>query len=134
FLGAGVVAYVGYRAKALSLDGAIAACLVGGAVLGFGGLGWAILLVFFFAASSALSFVKASDARKRRAAETFEKGGRRDAAQVLANGGVAAVLALSYQFAPASGDHTFAALSAGSGSPLRLAIFGALVGALATAT
>src|SRR3989442_10745814 len=118
FLAAGLVAFLGYRAKALTPGGAVAACLVGGTVLGFGGLGWAILLVFFFASSSALSFVKASDARKRRAAETFEKGGRRDAAQVLANGGIAALLALSYRFA------------GGYGAP----IFGAFVGALAAAT
>jgi uncharacterized protein (TIGR00297 family) len=76
------------------------------------------LLVFFFASSSVLSFVKASDARKRQAAETFEKGGRRDAAQVLANGGIAALAALSYPFA-----------SSYSG-----AAFGAFAGALAAAT
>jgi uncharacterized protein (TIGR00297 family) len=113
-----VVAYLGYRARALTLDGAIVACLVGGAILGFGGLSWAILLVFFFASSSALSFVKANDARKRRAAETFEKGGRRDAAQVLANGGIGALLALLYPFA----------------GPNSAPIFGAYLGALAAAT
>src|SRR5205085_7234697 len=84
----------GYRAGALTFDGAVAACLVGGTIFGFGGLGWAALLVLFFVSSSALSFVKVADARKVKAAETFEKGGRRDAAQVLANGGIAALLSL----------------------------------------
>ena len=93
-----MVAYLGYRARALTLDGAVAACLVGGTVFGFGGATWAVLLVLFFASSSALSFVKQDSAQKRRAAETFEKGGRRDAAQVLANGGVAAAIALLSQF------------------------------------
>ena len=78
------------------------------------------MLVFFFASSSVLSFVKASDPRKKRASETFEKGGRRDAAQVLANGGIAALLALSYRFA---GPGSYGGL-----------IFGAFVGALAAAT
>jgi uncharacterized protein (TIGR00297 family) len=94
YLAAGLVGYLGYRAGALTLGGAIAACLVGGTIFGFGGLAWGVLLVLFFVSSSALSFFKAQDSRKTRAAETFEKGGRRDAAQVLANGGVAALLAL----------------------------------------
>jgi uncharacterized protein (TIGR00297 family) len=113
---AALIGYAGYRARALTADGAIAACLVGGTVFGFGGLGCAVLLVLFFASSSALSFFKAGDARKQRAAETFEKGGKRDAAQVLANGGVAALAAL---------------LMGLLGSP---PLLGAFVGALAAAT
>jgi uncharacterized protein (TIGR00297 family) len=119
YLAAGGVAYAGYRARALSAIGALAACLVGGTIFGFGGLVWALLLVLFFVSSSALSFVKASDSRKRQAAETFEKGGTRDAAQVFANGGVAAIIALA---------------SGLSGAGLWSPLFGAYVGALATAT
>src|SRR5947208_26439 len=91
---AALIALVGYRARALTWDGAVAACLVGGTVFEFGGWAWAILLVLFFASSSILSLVGRNDPRKRRAEETFEKGGRRDAAQVLANGGVAAFATL----------------------------------------
>lgn len=90
---AALIAFLGYRARALSLDGAIAAAIVGGTILGFGGWAWAILLTLFFLSSTLLSFFKGSDARKLRAAETFDKGGRRDAAQVLANGGTGALLA-----------------------------------------
>lgn len=100
YLAAGVVAYLGYRARALTVDGALAALFVGGTVFGFGGVSWAVLLVIFFASSSALSFVKQDSTRKRAAAETFEKGGTRDAAQVLANGGVAALCALLHFFFP----------------------------------
>jgi uncharacterized protein (TIGR00297 family) len=91
---AGAIGYAGYRARALTLSGALAACLVGGTILGFGGLPWAVLLVVFFVSSSALSFVAASHPRKRRAAEQFDKGNARDAAQVLANGGIPALTAL----------------------------------------
>jgi uncharacterized protein (TIGR00297 family) len=93
YLLAAAIAYAGYRARALTVGGAVAACLVGGTIFAFGGLAWAVVLVFFFVSSSALSFLKSADERKQRAAQTFEKGGRRDAAQVLANGGVAACLA-----------------------------------------
>lgn len=91
---AGLIGFLGYRARALTLDGAVAACVVGGTIFGFGGLGCALLLILFFASSSALSFFKSADTRKKRASEAFEKGGRRDAAQVLANGGVASLAAL----------------------------------------
>jgi len=106
---AGLVGYAGYRAKALSPSGAIAACVVGGTIFGLGGLAWATVLIAFFASSSFLSFFKASDSRKIEASQTFEKGGRRDAAQVIANGGVAAALAaLSIPLEGAALPHLFA--------------------------
>jgi uncharacterized protein (TIGR00297 family) len=119
YLLAALVAYVGYRAKALTAQGAIAAGVVGGTIFGLGGLAWAVILIAFFISSSALSFFKASDFRKRRASETFDKGGRRDGAQVLANGGVAALLA---------------ALSSPLGSAAFPYLFAGYVGALAAAT
>ena len=115
----GAIGYMGFRAGALSWSGGVAACVVGGTIFGFGGIAWAALLVLFFVSSSSLSFFKASDLRKKRAAETFEKGGRRDAAQVFANGGIAALLAFLSYFA---------------GSDLRLLIFAAFAGTLAAAT
>ena len=119
YLLAALVAYVGYRAKALTAQGAIAAGVVGGTIFGLGGLAWAVILIAFFISSSALSFFRASDLRKRRASETFDKGGRRDGAQVLANGGVAALLA---------------ALSSPLGSASFPYLFAGYVGALAAAT
>jgi uncharacterized protein (TIGR00297 family) len=100
YLAAAAVALTGYWARALSASGAIAACIVGGTILGFGGWAWAILLVLFFASSSVLSFFRRTDTSKLTASETFDKGGRRDAAQVVANGGVGALLALLSFFTP----------------------------------
>lgn len=89
---AALVAGGGYRARALSGSGAAAALLVGATVFGLGGPVWGLLLVFFFVSSSALSVWREAD--KREAAGRSSKGSRRDAGQVLANGGLGAVLAL----------------------------------------
>lgn len=111
YLAAAGVAALGYAARALSLYGAIAACIVGGTIFGFGGWAWAILLGIFFASSSALSFFKGNDAHKRTAAAAFDKGGKRDAGQVAANGGIAAALAFLAYFLPSSAGVLFCAFA-----------------------
>jgi uncharacterized protein (TIGR00297 family) len=85
------VAGLGWRRGALSADGVVAATAVGAATFGFGGLPASLALIAFFATGSALS------RRKTVPGEvSASKGHRRDAVQVFANGGVAAVaLALS---------------------------------------
>jgi uncharacterized protein (TIGR00297 family) len=75
--------------RALSLDGALAATIVGTAVFAGGGVSWSLLLLAFFATSSALSRLPQS--RKYRAVTA--KSGPRDAAQILANGAIPAALA-----------------------------------------
>ncbi len=85
---AGVVALGGYARQALSGDGAVAAAVLGAWVFGRGGLPAAGSLVAFFVSSSALSRFK-QRAKARRGVLAQAKGGRRDAWQVLANGGVA---------------------------------------------
>lgn len=77
----------GWRARALAPNGAVAATAVGTAILHR--LSWrgAALLGAFFVSSSALS-------RLSRGHEMAQRGSRRDAVQVLANGGVAALAAL----------------------------------------
>jgi uncharacterized protein (TIGR00297 family) len=89
---AALIAGGGYRAQALSGSGAAAALLVGAAVFGLGGALWGLLLVCFFVSSSAWSMWR--EAEKRDAAGRSSKGSRRDAGQVLANGGLGALLAL----------------------------------------
>jgi uncharacterized protein (TIGR00297 family) len=91
---AALVAGASYRLRALSGEGAVAAWLVGGLTFGLGGWPAAALLLAFFISSSALSGV--GRARKGGLAEKFSKDSRRDARQVLANGGLAALLAALY--------------------------------------
>lgn len=89
----------GYWRGALDRSGAIAAAVVGTLVFGLGGWPWGVLLVAFFVISSALSVY--GRARKAEvAADKFSKGGRRDWAQVLANGGWLTLLALLIPFQP----------------------------------
>jgi uncharacterized protein (TIGR00297 family) len=82
---ASVLAAAAWRLRALSISGAIGATLLGGLTFGIGGWPAAILLIVFFASSSLLTKLFAR--RKRGVAKAFAKGGRRDWAQVLANGG-----------------------------------------------
>lgn len=96
---AAVVAALAWRVRALSRGGAVAAFAVGTIV--FGAKGWpgAAVLFTFFIPSAVLS--RLGKARKTSLRDVG-KHGARDAWQVLANGGVAAVCALSYGDAAAA--------------------------------
>ena len=93
FLLAVVVAVLAWRLTALSRSGMLAAIVTGGLIFGLGGLPWATLLLVFFVSSSVLS--RAYKKRKAPLAEKFSKGGQRDWGQVLANGGLGAILAVA---------------------------------------
>lgn len=84
---AAALAAAAWRLRLLAPSGALAAVLLGGLTFGLGGLPAAIVLVAFFASSSALT--RLFSKRKKALAKTFSKGGRRDWVQVLANGGPA---------------------------------------------
>jgi uncharacterized protein (TIGR00297 family) len=105
------IALAAWRVGALSVSGAFAAWIVGAIVFGLGGWASALPLLVFFGTSTGLS-------RWRRAdKETlgYEKGGRRDAGQVLANGGLAAICVLLPRFGMAHAYLLFlAALAAGN--------------------
>jgi uncharacterized protein (TIGR00297 family) len=94
-LGAAISA-LAWRVGSLSLSGAFASAVVGGLVFGLGGFPWAVLLLVFFISSSILS--RAFRRRKALFIEKFSKGSRRDWEQVLANGGVGALLSVVYAF------------------------------------
>lgn len=98
---AAVVAALALWAGALRPSGAVAATGVGASVLGFGGIGPALVLVFFFVSSSALSAAPGGGPRSARAAR-----------QVLANGGIAALAALFYSSHPLAALAFLGALAA----------------------
>jgi uncharacterized protein (TIGR00297 family) len=118
-VGAGVaaaIAILARRGHALSASGAVAAVACGAASAA-AGWAYAALLVVYFVASSLVT----AAGRKRKEAQTApvaEKGGERDAAQVIANGGVFCLAAL-------------ATLTATPGSPIRDMLAGGALGALA---
>jgi uncharacterized protein (TIGR00297 family) len=76
----------------LSGSGAAGAFVVGALTFGLGGWSWGLLLAFFFISSSFLSHYKESE--KQAVAEKFDKGHKRDIGQVIANGGVGALVAV----------------------------------------
>lgn len=86
---AALIVAVAARARALSPSGAIAAFFVGAVAYGAGGFAVAVPLIAFFLSGSLLS--RLHDRRARDARAVAYKGSTRDAVQVLANGGVAAL-------------------------------------------
>jgi uncharacterized protein (TIGR00297 family) len=86
----GVIAASSYLFRFLSLSGAIGTFILASLIFGFGGLVWTIPILTFFVTSSLLS--KIGKSRKKQFEETFEKTDTRDAGQVAANGGIAALL------------------------------------------
>lgn len=90
-----LIGWVAYRRGSLSPSGWFGAVITGTLTFGFGGLSWGLTLIIFFVTSSLLSRFRQAQ-KERLAGEKFEKGGRRDLWQTLANGGVGALLALLY--------------------------------------
>lgn len=87
-----LIAFLAWRRDSLSQSGAVGALVVGTLIFGLGGWVWGVLLAVFFISSSLLSHFK--EREKAAVAEKFEKGHRRDMGQVLANGGLGALIAL----------------------------------------
>ena len=83
-----------YWAGALSLHGMIAAGLLGGVTFGLGGWRPSVVLIWFFLSSSLLTRLFAKE--KTKASLDYAKGGARDLAQVLANGGAAGLAILVF--------------------------------------
>jgi uncharacterized protein (TIGR00297 family) len=104
-----LISAAAYKRGSLSLSGAPAAWLVGSAILGLGGWHWGLPLLLFFFTSTLLSH--AGSKAKEKAAALAQKGERRDAVQVAANGGIAALAALGFAAWPA-GDWYYIAAGA----------------------
>ncbi|GJG85552.1 hypothetical protein tb265_07330 [Gemmatimonadetes bacterium T265] len=88
---AGTIALAARRSGSLVPSGAAAAVAVGTVAMS-AGWGWGALLIGFFGSSTALSRWR-RDEKARRTGGVVAKGGARDAAQVLANGGAFAAAA-----------------------------------------
>lgn len=88
------IAAVGYRRGSLAASGAAGAVIVGTATYLAGGWRWSSVLLGFFGSSSALSRLEERSRSGKAITEMAARGSRRDLAQALANGGVAATAAL----------------------------------------
>lgn len=95
---AGGIAFVAWRARALTASGAVAAAVVGAVAL-VAGWTWGIVLIGYFVSSTLLSRFRAAD-REARTGGLADKEGPRDAAQVLANGGVFTAAAAAHWASP----------------------------------
>jgi len=90
------VSYYAFKRRSLTKSGAIAAFFVGtGIAIGFGYKGLIVLGVFFVSSSM---FSKYKGKTKQSMAEKTQKGSTRDALQVMANGGFAAIASIVYYF------------------------------------
>lgn len=87
------IAYAAEKKQALTPGGALAAVVVGTVLLGLGGGVSGLALLAFFLTSTALSRYRKEE-KERLTGELVEKGSRRDAAQVFANGGPATAFCL----------------------------------------
>jgi uncharacterized protein (TIGR00297 family) len=85
---------LGYWRRSLTIGGWVGAVLTGTLIFGLGGWDWGLLLVTFFVSSSWLSQYRREV--KEGIADRFAKGSTRDLGQVLANGGLGAMLAVMY--------------------------------------
>lgn len=113
---------IAYWRGALSRGGVLGAMLTGTAIFGLGGFVPGLLLGAFFVSSTLLSHYKTHV--KEKFSEKFQKGSRRDLGQALANGGWAALLAVSMG----------AAQWFGWDARVHALLFAAFLGALATVT
>ena len=94
-----LIAVVAFRARSLSRGGAGAAIVVGSLAVAVS-WSWGALVIIYFVAAAAVSRAGAS-VKGRRTLPVVAKSGPRDAAQVVANGGVFALAALGMLVAPA---------------------------------
>lgn len=93
-----IIAMAAYAKKSLSVSGAAAAVVVGTVMYVYGSLPWFGTLIVFFITSSLLS--KWKQRRKAAVEQNYAKTGRRDAGQVVANGGIGMLLCLGNSIWP----------------------------------
>ncbi|MFZ5515559.1 MAG: DUF92 domain-containing protein [Candidatus Zhuqueibacterota bacterium] len=92
------IAAVSLRMRFLSGSGAVSTFLLGVIIFGTGNWEFSLPILLFFFLSSLLS--KTGKKWKQKFADTFQKGGQRDIGQVLANGGIAGLIVLIWNYFP----------------------------------
>ncbi len=90
-----LVILISYKIQFLTTSGSASAFILACIIFGFGGCQWTFPILTFFILSSILSKLGKSEYET-----IFEKGSRRDYAQVLANGGIAGILVILFIFFP----------------------------------
>jgi uncharacterized protein (TIGR00297 family) len=106
------IAALALVAGALTMSGAVAAIVLG-ALCVLAGWGWAALLILYFVVAVAFSKLGA-EAKANRTGGVVAKAGRRDAVQVLANGGVFALAAFLSNHSGTSSGSLFAVAAVGA--------------------
>jgi uncharacterized protein (TIGR00297 family) len=93
-----IVAWAAFRARFLTANGSVMTFILATLIFGTGGWIWAVPILIFFILSSVLSTT--GKKRKTRFEGIFEKSSRRDAGQVIANGGLSGGMALLNSLMP----------------------------------
>jgi len=87
--------FISHRFRFLSKSGASAAGVLGAVTFGLGGWQWTVPMLGFFLPASILS--KFVQTRRSNIVELFEKDSKRDAIQVLVNGGIGGILVIVWK-------------------------------------
>ncbi|SDX19095.1 TIGR00297 family protein [Paenibacillus sp. CF384] len=101
-VGSTAIALAAYRLRSLSGSGAVSAAVMGTGYVALGGPLWFGALLAFFLSSSLWSKWKRRHSAKQAAEAKYAKSGRRDAAQVWANGGLGLLLCAGHAIWPAA--------------------------------
>lgn len=129
FVAATGIAVIAHGAGALSTGGAVAAAVLGTVAVA-AGWSWGILLIAYFVSAVLLSRFRFAD-KERLLSGRVEKGGPRDAVQVIANGGMFGAMALGYAVDPSP---MWQALAAGALSASAADTWATEIGALSRAS
>jgi len=100
-LGSGLIFYLAYKYRSLTVDGAVTAMIMGIFIFGAGGWPWIAPMVVFFILSSILSKIG------KKSQGTHQKGSNRDWAQVMANGVVPMIICLINFYYPFNHAYIF---------------------------
>lgn len=118
--------YGAWRRGSVTAGGGVAGAVVGAVILFAGGFTYWIMLMLFFVSSTLAS--RLGIRRKRRLERMHEKGSRRDAVQVFANGAVAAVAVVALR---TTGGPVFALAAAGAFASVNADTWASELGVLA---